>query len=105
MKIVNRGFISVRPKQPFVEWANAQDDEFHIDLNAEPTVYLIEEDFFEVEPIIEANFKKMFSCELEAVSDNEEGYPEIKLEVFLEWFSVEIGSVVIDLKDEDLVRE
>lgn len=46
MNIVNRGFITVRPKQPFIDWANQQDDEFQIDLDAEPTVYLIEEDFF-----------------------------------------------------------
>lgn len=105
MKIVNRGFITVRPKEAFVEWANRQDDEFQIDINAEPTVYLIEEDFFEVDPIIESNFKKIFSCELEAVSDDEATYPAINLEVFLAWFSIEVGSTVIDLMDEDLVRE
>ena len=105
MKIVNRGFITVRPKEAFVEWANQQDDEFKIDLSAEPSVYLIEEDFFDQDPIIESKFKQIFLCELEAVSDNEEGFPEINMSVFKEWFSLEVGSVVIDLEKEDLIRE
>lgn len=102
MKIVNRGFITVRPKQAFVDWANKQDDEFQIDLNAEPSVYLIEEDFFEVDPIIESKYKTIFECELAAVSDNEDGFPEIKMSVFNEWFSVEVGSTVIDLEKDSL---
>lgn len=105
MKIVNRGFITVRPKQAFVEWANQQDEEFQIDLNAEPSVYLIEEDFFDVEPIIESKFKQIFLCELDAVSDNEEGFPEIKMSVFKEWFSLEVGSMVIDLEKDQLSRD
>ena len=60
MKIIDRGFITVRPKQAFVDLANQQDEEFQIDLNAEPSVYLIEEDFFEVDPIIEKNYKTIF---------------------------------------------
>jgi hypothetical protein len=105
MKIVNRGFITVRPNQPFVDWANQQDEEFQIDADVEPSVYLIEEDFFEVEPIIERNFKKIFTCELEAVSDNEDDFPEITKNNFLEWFSLEVGSTVIDLQKEDLIRD
>lgn len=99
MKIIDRGFITVRPKQAFVDWANQQDDEFQIDLNAEPSVYLVEENFFEEDPLIEKNYKAIFECELAAVSDNESGFPEIKMGVFKEWFSVEVGSTVIDLEE------
>lgn len=99
MKIVNRGFITVRPKQAFVDWANQQDAEFQIDLDAEPSVYLIEEDFFEIDPIIESNYRLIFQCELTAVSDNEDGFPEIKMSVFKDWFSLKVGSTVIDLED------
>ena len=105
MKIVNRGFITVRPKQAFVDWANHQDIEFQIDLNGEPSVYLIEEDFFEIDPIIEGNYKTIFACELAAVSDDEEQFPEFKLSIFKEWFSVEAGSTVIDLEEENLIRD
>jgi hypothetical protein len=105
MKIVNRGFITVRPKQAFVDWANEQDAEFQIDLNAEPSVYLIEENFFDIDPIIESKFKLIFECELSAVSDNEENFPAIKMGVFKDWFSLEVGSTVIDLESEDLVSD
>jgi len=105
MKIVNRGFITVKPKQAFIEWANQQDNEFQIDLDAEPSVYLIEEDFFEIDPIIESKYKLIFQCELAAVSDNEEGFPEIKLSVFKEWFSLKVGSTVIDLEQDELIGE
>ncbi len=103
MKIVNRGFITVRPKQVFVDWANKQDNEFQIDLNAEPSVYLVEEDFFEIDSIIESNYKQIFECELAAVSDND--FPEIKLSVFKEWFSLEVGSTVVDLENNQLIAD
>ena len=105
MKIVNRGFITVRPKQAFVDWANQQDEEFQIDANAEPSVYLIEEDFFDIDPVIESNYKAIFECELASVSDNEDGFPEIKLGVFKDWFSVEVGSTVIDLEKNQLAAD
>ena len=38
---------------------------------SEPNVYLIEEDFFEDEPVIKANFKKIFNNEIYAVSIEE----------------------------------
>ena len=47
MKIVNRGYIIIRPKQPFIDWAIKQDEEYELDEFSEPNVYLIEEDFFE----------------------------------------------------------
>lgn len=96
MKIINRGYLIVRPLKPFLEWAMAQDDECFIDENLEASVYLVEEDFFEDEPVIEANFKKIFMNELEAVSDDEDSYPEIRMETFREWFSVEAGNNVFD---------
>lgn len=105
MKIVNRGFITVRPKQAFVDWANQQDTEFQIDLDAEPSVYLIEEDFFDIDPIIESKFKLIFECELSAVSDNEENFPAIKMSIFKDWFSLEVGSTVIDLEQDQLTAD
>ena len=96
MKIVNRGYISVKGKQPFLDWVNAQEDEFVMDAAVEANIYLIEDDFFDVEPLIKGNFKKIFLNELESVSDDESTYPEIKLEKFEQWFDVELGNAVFD---------
>ena len=61
MKVVNRGYIYVEPKQAFCDWAKQHDPEFDFDESddLEGNLYLIEEDFFEYEPLIEAHFKKI----------------------------------------------
>lgn len=102
MNIVNRGYLIVRPLTPFLEWASSQDEESFIDEDVEANIYLVEEDFFEDEPVIEANFKKIFLNELEAVTDDESQYPPIRMEVFKEWFSVAAGNNVFDCEKSDL---
>jgi hypothetical protein len=96
MKIVNRGYLSVKALQPFIEWVNGQEDEFIIDEQTEPNIYLIDEDFFDLEPVIKSNFKKIFLNELQAISEDEESYPTINMENFEAWFSVEAGTSVFD---------
>lgn len=98
MKIVNRGYIAVRPKKEFIEWANKMDDDFELIGGVEPVIYLVEEDFIEEEPVIKANFKAIFRSELLSVTDDENLFPEINLENFEQWFEIELGNTVIDLK-------
>ncbi len=45
MNLVNRGFIFIKPRPAFIEWARQIDPELLIDEQAEGSVYLIEEDF------------------------------------------------------------
>lgn len=102
MKIVNRGFLRVKGKSAFINWAAQQDEEFAPDENSDANIYLVEEDFFEVEPVIEANFKRIFLNELESVSDDSSNFPEIKMENFVEWFDVEAGNAVFDCEKKGL---
>ncbi len=103
MNIVNRGFIHVKAKQAFIDWANSQDEEeFFMDTFLEGNVYLIEEDFFDIEPVLEANFKKIFLNELQSVSDHEENYPAINMENFEAWFECEVGNAVFDCEKSNL---
>lgn len=105
MKIVNRGYITITPNKPFWDWANEfeSDMEFSVEDDIEPNIYLITEDFFEIEPIIEQNFKKIFKNELAMITEEEEAWPQDRtMEVFLEWFTLEIGSTVFDLEKSDL---
>ena len=47
MRIVNRGYLSVLPSGKFWEWANANCQEDNLLFqNDEPSIYLIEEDFW-----------------------------------------------------------
>ncbi len=107
MNIVNRGYILVEPKQAFCDWAKLHDPEFDFDENddLEGNVYLIEEDFFEYEPVLEANFKKIMHNECLAVVDSEDDMPKPTMELFEEWFYVRIGAAVFDTIKTDLERE
>ncbi len=108
MKILNRGFIIVRPTQLFWDWAAKFENEleFSVDDDLEPNVYLITEDFFEIEPVIEKNYKKILETELRMITDEEEDWPlDMNFELFLNWFILEVGSTVFDLEKSDLKSE
>lgn len=108
MKIVNRGYITVTPNKAFWDWANEfeSDMEFSVEDDVEPNVYLITEEFFEIEPIIEQHFKKIFKNELSMITEEEDAWPQDRpMEMFLEWFNLVIGSTVFDLEKTDLKGE
>lgn len=105
MKLVNRGYITITPNKSFWDWANTfeSDMEFSVEDGIEPNVYLITDEFFEIEPIIEQHYKKIFKNELSMITEEEEAWPaERSMEVFLEWFTLEIGSTVFDLEKSDI---
>jgi hypothetical protein len=105
MKVVNRGFILVRQLQPFWDWANQYNEEiqFNEEDGVEPNCYLIEDDFMEIEPVIEQNFKKIFKNELAMACEDESNWPEkLTLELFLTFFDIELGTSVFDLQKSDL---
>ena len=108
MNVLNRGFITITPKKPFFDWSNTIDSEiqFSIEDDIEPTLYLITEDFFDIEPLIEQHFKKIFKNELTAITEDEELWPtERNIDVFLELFDINLGSMVFDLEKSNIVGE
>lgn len=106
MKIVNRGYISVKAKQAFFNWANQFEDDVYFteEDGVEPTIYLIEDEFMDTEPIIQQNFKKIFLNELSMITDDESEFPPITEENFNLWFDLEIGTTVMDTLKMDLER-
>lgn len=108
MKLVNRGFLIIRPRQEFLSWANSngQGVELTTEDAPEPSIYLIEEDFFDLDPIIERHFKAIFELELDLVNEKEETWPQNRtIELFLDWFEVEAGTTVFDAEKSDLRSE
>jgi len=108
MNIVNRGYFLVQPKQAYIDWVNTFENDIELSLkyDDEPSVYMITEDFIDDEPLIKQHFKNVFANELNAITENEEDWPEVRtLEVFLEWFNVRLGSMVFDLEKGNIVRE
>lgn len=106
MKIVNRGFLIVKAKQPFFDWANQFEDDvyFSEEDNVEPSIYLVEDDFMEGEPLIQQNFKQVFKTELSMVTEDESEFPPITEENFLSFFEITLGTTVFDTQKEDLNR-
>ena len=102
MKFVNRGYLSVKPTKLFIDWANEHDEDFNSLSDSESSIYLVEEDFYDDEPVLKSHFKKVFQNELQAVTEDESVYPEIKFEVFMNWFDVELGGSVFDTQSSGL---
>lgn len=105
MKFVNRGYMIVKPMKAFIEWANKNDEDYSDLTDNEASVYLIEEDFYDNDPILKSNFKKIFLNELMSVSEDEGSYPEITLENFKNFFQIEMGSTVFDAESKGLVAD
>ena len=108
MKIINRGYLSITPLAPFHEWIKTFEDEddFGTDEVTEANLYLITEDFFDTEPLVEQHFKKIFANELSMITENEEDWPQDRsMSVFLEWFQLDFGTTVFDLEKSDLKSE
>jgi hypothetical protein len=107
MKIVNRGYLSVLPGAKFWEWAtvNCPTDNMLFE-NNEPSIYLIEEDFWEEETIIASHFSKIVQSEFETVNPIKEKWPTISSIIeFNEYFTVVSGNMVFDLLNDPITRE
>jgi hypothetical protein len=107
MKLVNRGFIKITPTETFIAWAKTVSEETpFFDNTPEPTIYLIEDDFWEDEKILEKYFKKIVKQEFGAIDEDKENQPQVtNLELFNIYFQSELGTFVYDLLSESLQSE
>ncbi|WP_428033471.1 hypothetical protein [Amphritea sp.] len=111
MKLINRSGFAVLPRQPFVDWANQQQDELNQTMTlaehrAEGNVYLTEE--FQSEADLSQQlsqyYEKIFINELAAWDEFGDHWPEGRsLELFLEWFEVMPQVMAVDLLDAPLL--
>ena len=104
MRSVNRSSVIVRPKDPYVAWARSMDQEAAkftaADLRREATVYLIPEidDSGHAEELLRDCFSVIFDNELDGWSTDENTWPSNRsFEMFRQWFSIEINSMIFDL--------
>lgn len=107
MNILNRGQIVIFPTENFQQWATQNCDEEHfLTSQAEPAVYLIEEEFWEDELIIEKYRKKIMRREFSEICSDEGKWPIVKdNEQFRYYFNAFLGLVVVDLLESDLYSE
>ena len=111
MRLVKRAAITVTPKQPYIDWANAIDEDgvkIGEEFWPEKHIYLIEDISdtpFDREAIARSYFETIFKEELNGWYRLESAWPSPRtFGVFLEWFEVEIHSMVLDMRGGWLIR-
>ena len=106
MKLVNRGFLLVKPRKEFIALALSVNPELLLDEDAEATTYLIEEEFWDDDLLIEKYAKKIWTQEFQAIL---EGNSELQSPTFSgnlnDFFSIELGCTVIDLLKDPITKE
>ena len=105
MQIYNRSAITVRAKQPFVDWINALAPEspLHVDMLGESHTYLTDPDFDNADKHIKKYFIEIFQEELESMWTDENDWPQtINFTTFCEWFHFEISDWVQDLSTKKM---
>jgi len=109
MSEINRSLIVLKPKQPFLDWARALDDESKgLTLESmcdDSTVYLVPEIWQDSDrqAVLEWCYDILFDEQLEGWWTDDAAWPkERDLKMFLDWFEVEFHSLVIDVCDEPI---
>ncbi|MBG39078.1 MAG: hypothetical protein CL857_04065 [Cryomorphaceae bacterium] len=104
IKILNRGFISVTPKPFFYEEAAKEmNKEILTFINAEPTIYLIEEDFWDNETVLKKHFKKIIASEKRQLNPSHNlTLDQINIENAEDYFIFRFGNLVIDNEDSGI---
>jgi len=112
MYVINRSAVIIRPKQPFVDWANHIADEGHQlsikDFSIECSVILLPEYDSDEDAgsILKDLYNDIFELELSSWITDESVWPKSRTyEMFLEWFTVEFHSMVFDPYEDDIEKE
>ncbi len=112
MKRVERTAVIVIPKQPYIDWANSLEEggvKIGVDYTPEHTIYLVEDItgyMVDTVAIIKPHFEFIFEEELNSWHRLVSNWPPNRdLDTFLEWFEVEIHSLILDLHGGRLKTE
>jgi len=109
--VVNRTVVLIRPDEPYRDWmlageetAEAVDTIFE-EMRRDGTAYMLPEteDAGAIAELLKEAWAAIFEHELVAWMEDEAAWPpERTFEMFLDWFTVEIASIVVDLCDWEL---
>jgi len=109
---INRSVAIIKPKQPFVDWANSvvdEDVQYSIsDFSTDCSVILLPvvDSDENAEAFINDIFQDLFELELSSWIVVDEMWPEnITYKMFLEWFDVEFHSMVFDSLKDDIEKD
>ncbi|MBI3145543.1 MAG: VacJ [Pseudogulbenkiania sp.] len=109
---VNRSVAIIRPRAPFLDWLKQLPGELNDNVTLESltrdcNALLIPcaDDYDAAEQAVLEQYQSLFQAELADWCDDESLWPApLTLELFQEWFQLEIHSVLSDIVDEPLER-
>ncbi len=103
-RTINRAALIVRPRQPYVDWANSVGDDgpraILQELRTDPSIYLVEsidltEDF---DLLVDDTWEWIFREQLNGWTQDADSWPEgLSREMFLQWFDCELSTVIWDM--------
>jgi len=110
---VNRSIALIRPKAPFLDWLQQLpgdlDGQLDLDiLTRDCNALLIPaaDDYASAADFVLQHYRLLFQAELADWCDDEQLWPaQLSPALFLEWFEVEIHSVLTDMVETPLERE
>ena len=112
MFLINRSLAVIKPKQPYVDWANSvadEDKQYSVDdFNTDCNVILLPEiDSDEhAKAVLKEMFQNVFEIELSSWVTDDVMWPgKITYKMFQEWFDVEFHSMVFDPLQSDIEKE
>ena len=109
MNVINRAAAIIKPKEPYLEWANriAQSNESLDDLVKSSRAILIPNDAYDgMEMFLKENFLRIFEMELESWVPDKSFWPsERDYDTFTKWFDVEVYALVVDVSEAELLSE
>jgi len=103
-RTINRAALIVRPKQPYVDWANSVDDDAPQanlqEARTDPSIYLVEcVDFLENRDLlVDETWEWICREQLSSWMRDEDLWPEVLThEMFHDWFDCELSTMIWDL--------
>ena len=109
---INRSILIVRPKQPYIDWANSMDDGGPLanlkSMRKSPNTFLIDEIYYDddLSLIIDEYWETLFEIQLNNWMRDPDVWPEVLTrEMFEKWFDYELFDMVWDITGKRIKRQ
>ncbi len=114
MRVVNRTAVTVVGVEPYLEWSRSRDADFNAGqltvarAKAFGSTFLLPEVDYEedLQEWVEENFAWIFEFQLSQWTGDESAWPANRdLQMFRDWFRIDLHNVVVDVGDDDIEGE
>lgn len=103
---INRYAITIKPRQPFLDWFSNLYPENNFEENTkEVNIYLVADTIDDIEKFLKKKFDRFFKMELEDWHTNKKEWPQKRnYKMFNQWLQVETSKMVYDLEKNPIQK-